>query len=212
MTSSHSLPLVLASGSPSRLSILRMAGIEPVVAVATDVDEEAMMSSLSDGTAPGTVVETLAAAKGRAVATTHPDQVVVGADSMLLLAGALQGKPHTVSATIARWREQRGSRAQLLTGVAIISPQGEFLGHSITDVHFADATDAEIEAYARTGEPLACAGAFTLEAIGGWFIDRIEGDPSGVIGLPLPLLRRGLRSLGYEVTQFWNTASAQPQH
>ena len=78
-----------------------------------------------------------------------------------------------------------------------------FVEASRTTVHFAEATAADIEAYARTGEPLECAGAFTLEALGGWFIDRIEGDPSSVIGLSLPVLRRALYSFGMNVSDFW---------
>jgi septum formation protein len=71
-------------------------------------------------------------------------------------------------------------------------------------VHFAEASDRDIEAYAATGEPLGCAGAFTLEALGGWFIDRIEGDPSSVIGLSLPLVRRAVESYGLAVSDLWN--------
>ncbi|RRO95098.1 Maf family protein, partial [Corynebacterium bovis] len=77
-------------------------------------------------------------------------------------------------------------------------------GTSTTRVHFADVTDDEIRAYARTGEPWGCAGAFTLEALGGWFIDRIEGDPSGVIGLSLPLVRRLLARRHLSVTDLWH--------
>lgn len=72
-----------------------------------------------------------------------------------------------------------------------------------TTIHFADATDRDIEAYAHSGEPLQCAGAFTLEALGGWFIDAIEGDPSSVIGLSLPTVRKALYSFGLNASDFW---------
>ncbi|MDO5097649.1 MAG: nucleoside triphosphate pyrophosphatase [Corynebacterium sp.] len=205
---SDSPRIVLASSSPSRLSILQSAGVDPIIAPA-DVDEDALLSGLAHAD-PEQVVVALAAAKAAAVAPQFPTDVVIGADSMLLLDGKLQGKPHTVEETIYRWQAQRGKKATLITGHCLVSPRGEFQAASATAVHFADVTDADIAAYAATGEPLPCAGAFTLEAIGGWFIDRIDGDPSSVIGLSLPVLRQGLYHFGYQVHEFWNTANAAP--
>lgn len=194
--------IVLASQSPSRLSILRSAGVEPVIHPA-DVDEDALLASVSGG--PAAVVAALAMAKAEAVAAEYPDDIVIGGDSMLLLNGQLQGKPHTVDATIDRWRQQAGQSAELLTGHCVIGPgERRVVDTSSTVVHFADISEADIAAYAASGEPLQCAGAFTLEALGGWFIDRIEGDPSSVIGLSLPLVRRALYSFGYSVSEFWN--------
>ena len=71
-------------------------------------------------------------------------------------------------------------------------------------VRFGEPSDADIVAYAESGEPLGCAGAFTLEALGGWFIDGIDGDPSSVLGLSLPLIRRTLAEWGLDVSAFWN--------
>ncbi|MHC9559558.1 Maf family protein [Corynebacterium diphtheriae] len=194
--------IVLASSSPSRLSILRSAGVEPLVCPA-DVDEDALLDSLVERS-PADKVAALAQAKAEAIAGDYPDDVVIGGDSMLLLDGALQGKPHTVDKTIERWKQQRGKTAELITGHCVITPRGRYVETSTTTVTFAHADDADIEAYARTGEPLQCAGAFTLEAIGGWFIDSITGDPSSVIGLSLPVVRRALYAAGYNVSEFWN--------
>ncbi|AEX76095.1 Maf-like protein [Corynebacterium diphtheriae HC02] len=193
---------MLASSSPSRLSILRSAGVEPLVCPA-DVDEDALLDSLVERS-PADKVAALAQAKAEAIAGDYPDDVVIGGDSMLLLDGALQGKPHTVDKTIERWKQQRGKTAELITGHCVITPRGRYVETSTTTVTFAHADDADIEAYARTGEPLQCAGAFTLEAIGGWFIDSITGDPSSVIGLSLPVVRRALYAAGYNVSEFWN--------
>ncbi|MEJ5997438.1 Maf family protein [Corynebacterium sp. H130] len=189
--------LVLASASPSRKKILESAGVNPVIAPA-DVNEDAIIKEF--GATPP-VVEKLAQAKAEAV--SFPHDVVVGCDSMLLLDGQLQGKPHTVENTIERWKQQRGKSAELLTGHYIIAPGGTFAGTARTVVNFGSPSDKDIEAYARSGEPLKCAGAFTLEAMGGWFIDSIEGDPSSVIGLSLPLLRKALYSFGLSVSDFW---------
>ena len=181
--------------------ILDNAGVDPIQHPA-HVDEDAIISSLA-GSAPADVVSALARAKADAVAPEHPDDIVVGCDSMLLLNGQLQGKPHTVEATIRRWREQRGQTAELITGHAI-GYKGTWVMDTVaTRIHFGDASDADIEAYARSGEPLECAGAFTLEALGGWFIDSIEGDQTSVIGLSLPLLRKALYSFGVNASDLW---------
>lgn len=192
--------IVLASQSPSRASILRGAGIDPLLRPA-HVDEEAIRARLGHAY-PDVVVAELARAKAAAV--DFPDDVVIGGDSMLLLDGELQGKPHTVEATIDRWHTQAGRTAELLTGHCIRFGGREVVETSHTTVHFAAAAEEDIRAYAATGEPLECAGAFTLEALGGWFIDRIEGDPSSVIGLSLPVVRRALYGFGLSVSQFWD--------
>ena len=180
--------IILASGSASRKSILESAGITPVLHPA-NVDEDAIIATLTGAA---------------------PEDVVIGADSMLLLDGELQGKPHTETEAINRWHRQRGKTAQLITGHHIIAPSTNYCAAATTTVRFAaDITDADIAAYAATGEPLPCAGAFTLEALGGWFIDRIEGDPSNVIGLSLPVVRRALYHFGYDVHDFWNRRKAE---
>ncbi|MCT1425521.1 Maf-like protein [Corynebacterium sanguinis] len=192
--------LVLASQSPSRRMLLENAGVRPVIHPA-HIDEDALLAASTAG--PADTVTALARAKAAAVASQYPGDVVIGCDSMLLLDGQLQGKPHSIEATVARWRAQRGKTAQLITGHAV-HYQGQWVTESVaTTIAFGQVSDADIEAYARSGEPLECAGAFTLEALGSWFIDSIEGDPSSVIGLSMPLLRRALYSFGLSASQFW---------
>lgn len=193
--------LILASQSPSRASILRGAGVEPVLEPA-DIDERSLEASLA-GRPPADIVAALATAKAKKVAARYPTEPVIGGDSMLLLDDELQGKPHTEEATIERWHQQAGRTAELLTGHCLIFGDRRHVEASTTTVHFAHASEADITAYARSGEPLHCAGAFTLEAMGGWFIDRIEGDPSSVIGLSLPVVRRALYSFDLNVSDFW---------
>lgn len=196
------MQLVLASQSPSRRMILESGGVSPLLHPA-HIDEDALLSSLIDET-PATKVAALARAKAEKVAPEYPEDVVVGCDSMLLLDGELQGKPHTVENTIARWKAQRGKTAHLLTGHAV-TYRGEWIQETVpTAITFGDVSDTDIEAYARSGEPLECAGAFTLEALGGWFIESIEGDQTSVIGLSLPLLRRSLYSFGLNASDFWH--------
>lgn len=203
--------LVLASASPARLSVLRAAGLDPVVEVSA-VDEDALLDGLGDAS-PGAAVTALAGAKAtavaRRVADRLPDAVVVGCDSMLHVGGALVGKPRDAATALARWRAMAGGTGELVTGHAVLRlADGEIdrvaEGHAVTGVRFGTPDPAELEAYVATGEPLAVAGAFTLDGLGGWFVDGVDGDPSNVIGISLPLTRRLLAGVGVRVTDLWS--------
>ncbi|HEY0637379.1 MAG TPA: Maf family protein [Pseudonocardiaceae bacterium] len=202
---------VLASASQARRAVLRAAGVEPHVVVSA-VDEDAVAAALDDPQ-PDEVVVALAAAKAADVAAriggTHPDAVVVGCDSMLLIGGALVGKPGTAEVALRRWRDMAGGSGELLTGHAVVrlvdgEPRITAEGVASTTVRFARPTEAELAAYVATGEPLAVAGAFTLDGLGGWFVDGLDGDPSSVVGISLPLTRRLLADVGVSVVDLWN--------
>ncbi|MFF3569394.1 Maf family protein [Nocardia jiangxiensis] len=206
---------VLGSASPARLQVLRSAGLDPMVRV-SHVDEDAVAAALPAGTAPEGVVCALARAKAEAVAAALiaenadvvADCVVVGCDSMLLVDGELQGKPLTPEVALRRWAVMAGRSADLLTGHCVLRVrQAQIVAEAAdctgTTVHFAAPAAAELDAYIATGEPLQVAGAFTLDGRGGWFVDRIDGDPSSVIGIGLPLVRRLLGDVGVAVTQLW---------
>jgi septum formation protein len=133
---------------------------------------------------------------------------VVGCDSMLNLDGELVGKPRDVEAARARWQAMAGNTGELLTGHAVLRLDDGAIdrvaeGHAVTTVRFGRPDPAELETYLVTGEPLAVAGGFTLDGLGGWFVDGIDGDPSNVIGISLPLLRRLLAGVGVRVTDLW---------
>ena len=205
--------LVLASASPARLSVLRAAGLDPVVEVSA-VDEDALLAGLG-GAPPGEAVVALAGAKATAVARRVggrlPDAVVVGCDSMLHVDGALHGKPGDVATARSRWRALAGRTGDLVTGHAVlVLVDGEIdrvaEGHAVTTVRFGRPDPVELEAYLATGEPLAVAGAFTLDGFGGWFVEGVDGDPSNVIGISLPLTRRLLAAVGVRVTDLWRAA------
>ncbi|GHF78571.1 septum formation protein [Amycolatopsis bartoniae] len=199
---------VLASASPARLAVLRAAGIEPSVVV-SGVDEDAVAAALTDP-APAELVTALAAAKAEAVASTlDGDAVVVGCDSMLSIEGEMLGKPGTVEVARKRWAQLAGNTGDLLTGHAVLRLEDGVVtrrttGSNTTHVRFADPSQDEIEAYLATGEPLNVAGAFTLDGLGGWFVEGIDGDPSSVIGISLPLTRRLLAEVGVTIPDLWS--------
>jgi septum formation protein len=183
---------VLASASPARLETLRRAGVEPEVIV-SGVDESSV-----DAPDTASQVSLLAWLKASAVAQQLDGALVLGCDSLLELNGRPLGKPSGVDDARERWRAMRGQTGVLHTGHALLDPTGRSVrATAATTVSFADVSDDEIDLYCGTGEPLAVAGAFTIDGLGGWFIEAIEGDHHNVVGLSLPLLRRMLAQLGY---------------
>jgi septum formation protein len=192
---------VLASGSAGRLRVLRGAGIHPEVVVSR-VDETA-----GEGLDTATVVEILAERKASAVSGLRPDALVLGCDSLLDLDQAAFGKPGSAEHAAEMWRRLSGREATLFTGHCLIEPRGgrRVRGTGRTLVRFGSPSDAEVAAYVASGEPMALAGGFSIDGRGAPFVEGIDGDPSNVIGLSLPLLRRMLADLGLAITDLWRT-------
>ncbi len=202
----RSIRLVLASASPSRLATLRGAGIEPTVVV-SGVDEEAV-----DEQRPDKLAGMLATLKAQAVARRLPSPdrgervLVLGCDSVFELDGSPYGKPAAPAIAVQRLAAMRNRCGILHTGHHLIDPgtDRELSEVASTTVCFGPMSDAEITAYVATGEPLQVAGSFTIEGYGGAFVERVDGDPSNVLGLSLPLLRRLVADLGVFWPDLWS--------
>jgi septum formation protein len=190
------MKLILASASPRRAEILRSAGIQFEVLPA-EVDE----SRLGDES-PAAMVERLALAKAAKAAASIRDEtnvVILGADTIVLIGDQVLGKPGTPVRAAEMLRELRGREHQVISGIAAIAlPSRESLtGHEITRVRFDSMTDAEIDVYVATAEPLDKAGAYAIQGITSRYISKIEGDYLNVVGLPMARVWKMLRRLGF---------------
>ena len=220
--------ILLASKSSGRLATLRAAGVEPLVR-ASSVDEEAVLHELAQrrrttglatpsaaeqvqalarAKALDVAVQALARAKALDVATSTDPQdaeVIVGCDSMLEIDGRVVGKPVNAADARERWRTMSGSTGTLHTGHFLVRAVDGAIAEGVSSatIRFGSPSQTEIDAYIASGEPLGCAGAFTIDGLGGAFIEGIDGDPHGVVGISLPLLRRLLADLGVRWTDLW---------
>jgi len=212
------MQVCLASTSPARLMLLRQAGIEPVT-MSPGVDEDAVIAEVEavEGRLEADRhVLLLARRKAADVAsrlTEHDpgfDGIVIGGDSMFEIDGEILGKPYLPEVAARRWRAMRGRTGILHSGHSLIRLRP---GASRTEAHAvaaasvtfaADMTDAEIDAYVASGEPLQVAGSFTIDSLGGPYIVRVDGDPSTVVGMSLSTVRRLAGDLGISWPDLWN--------
>ncbi len=178
--------LVLASESPRRRELLTQAGFDLTVCSAHVPEAES-----GD---PRTLVLQNALAKANAVRTQYPDGMILGADTVVAVDGQVFGKPKDASDACRMLRLLSGRWHQVYTGVALIGPDGSPVTRcAVTDVHFVEMTQDEIATYISTGEPFDKAGAYAIQGRAGYFIDRISGSYSNVIGLPLATVREMMR-------------------
>jgi septum formation protein len=181
--------LVLASRSPRRAELLQAAGIEFTIRVA-DIDE-----TLREGEAPRDYVLRLAAEKAQAIPASE-DEVVLGADTSVVLGREIMGKPRDAADATRMLRALSGQRHEVITGFCLKQRGIEVLCDiASTAVWFAPLSDAEIAAYVESGEPMDKAGAYGIQGLASRFVERIDGSYTNVVGLPVPLVYRHLRSV-----------------
>lgn len=217
--------LVLASQSPARRRILQEAGITPIIKV-SQVDEDSILDRIPDAS-PAEKVCALAEAKGRAVASAicagqfppyeaalpEDECVLVACDSMLEASGELLGKPHNPQVALARVKALSKAHTTLWSGHYLADMRCDKDGWQVlredtrpssTDIHFGSINDEEARAYVASGEPLEVAGSFTIDGLGGAFIEAIEGDHHNVIGISLPLIRTMMADMGLQWVNLWD--------
>ncbi|MFJ2618852.1 Maf family protein [Glutamicibacter sp. NPDC087344] len=210
MTPTSKARLLLASASWGRKKVLTDAGLAfetQVSAVDEDAVLERAIAELGERT-PAQTALLLARAKAEDVAAgTHPaGTVVLGCDSVFELDGAAYGKPHTAEVARERWQQLSGATGVLHSGHWLINTQEPEQAHgriSSTTVRFATVTAQEIEAYVASGEPLPCAGAFTIDGLAATFIESIEGNFQNVVGLDVFVLRELLAASGIQIIDLW---------
>ena len=184
--------MILASQSPRRIELMREAGYTFSV-IPADIDESPL-----PGETPFALVERLAKAKARFVASTaaQPDEMVVAADTIVAIDGKKLGKPADVADAKSMLRALSGRTNQVATGVCIVRGQQIESFVEVTDVSFYELSDAEIDRYVATGEPLDKAGAYGIQGTGGRMLVRgITGDFYNVVGLPIARVARAISAL-----------------
>ena len=209
--------LILASQSPARTKLLAEAGIRHSILV-SDVDEDAVQASYGV-TDPHDTALLLARAKAEAVAALPEAEgaLVLGCDSVFEFDGEAHGKPYTAEIARERMLRMSGNTGVLHTGHWLVDCRdthpdgdGEGTGTGATlgtvasaEVSFLEMDLAEIDAYIATGEPLHCAGSFTIDGLGGAFIRKVDGDPHTVVGLSVSTLRSLLAAANVRITDLW---------
>lgn len=186
------MSIILASGSPRRRQLLEMLDIKDMLVIPAKGEETPV-----EGAAPGELVMALAAAKGREVAAlSGADDVVIAADTVVWLGGQVFGKPRDRQEAVSMLRALSGNTHQVYTGVWVKRGDRELCQFEVTDVHFRELSDGEIDSYVASGEPMDKAGAYGAQGKAALFVRSIDGDFFNVMGLPLCRLGEMLKQQG----------------
>jgi septum formation protein len=183
-------PLVLASASPRRRALLEQLGIP------LHVDPAHLDENVRAGEAAEPYVVRLAREKAEAVQGRHLNATVLGADTSVVVDGMVLGKPGTEDEALSMLRRLSGRTHEVMTAVAVAGVGARCVTAEVT---FTAATDAALRWYVATGEPMDKAGAYAVQGIGGFLVERIEGSHSAVVGLPLVETLALLREAGYRL-------------
>lgn len=188
------MQLILASQSPRRKELMGLFRV-PFTVRAADIDET--MDPQKD---PYTEVARVSRAKAMAV-PRDPADVVVAADTIVVCGGQVLGKPRDESDARRMLRLLSGRDHQVMTGLCVLAGGECRVCTEVTDIHFRELSDREIDAYIRTGEPMDKAGSYGIQGGGALFAERIAGDYFNVVGLPVCRLGRILHELASEIME-----------
>jgi septum formation protein len=183
------MSLILASASPRRSELLSNAGI-PFTAEPAHIAEEPL-----SGEQPLQYAQRLARDKARAIFARHSDNVVLGADTIVVVDEHLLEKPQDAADAVRMLRLLSGRAHQVITGVCLIAPGYDQTEAEITEVRFSELSEREIAGYVETGEPMDKAGAYAIQGMASRWVERIDGCYFNVVGLPVPRLYRLLQTL-----------------
>ncbi len=195
--------LVLASASPRRQELLRNAGFTFEVQPA-DIPEDALPEEAARDCA-----ERLARDKALAVARQRPHDLVLGADTVVVVDGQLQGKPTDAADAARMLRMLSGREHEVITGVCLVVSAQPSVASETTVVTMSEITEKDIADYIASGEPMDKAGAYAIQGLASRWIPRIEGDYSNVVGLPVALVLRMLREHASEIGSQFSVRSSQ---
>jgi nucleoside triphosphate pyrophosphatase len=189
--------IILASASPRRAELLYQIGVKFEL-VPSQIEERPHPDE-----APPDYITRIARAKVIAVARQHESGLIIGADTIVVLDGRLLGKPVDNHEAKSMLKQLSGRWHAVMTGVALydVESRHEVADYEKTLVKFAQLTDREIDWYVHTGEPKDKAGAYGIQGLGGLFVDEIAGNYYNVVGLPIPLVYRLARRLGYSFVE-----------
>ena len=184
--------IVLASASPRRKELLEQIGLR------FEVEPSDYEEDIVPGSEPHEMARKLSLGKARAAARKHRNAIIIAADTFVVFGDRILGKPRTDAEAREMLRALNGQAHSVITGFTILDTEtGKVLSRSVeTRVHMRKLTLKEIDSYVRTKEPLGKAGGYAIQGLGAVLIERIEGDYSNVVGLPLSALAESLREFG----------------
>lgn len=187
--------IILASASPRRKALLAQIGLE------FTVDTDAQEDSLSEGLEPHQLAREISLKKAQSVAGKYPDAIIIAADTFGVIDGRILGKPESESEARVMLKRISGRRHDVITGFTILETKTArtFSDSVETRVFIKRLTPAQIESYVKSGEPQDKAGAYAIQGLGAVIVERIEGDYSNVVGLPLSALAEALKGFGVNV-------------
>jgi septum formation protein len=187
--------IILASSSPRRKALLEQIHLD------FTVDGRVQEDTISDGSEPHELAREIARKKAESVAGRYPDAIIISADTMGIIDGKIIGKPHSETEACSMLAMLSGRTHSVITGITVLdTSSGKAVTRSVeTSVRLKNISASEIEAYVQTGEPLDKAGAYAVQGLGAVLVEKIDGDYSNVMGLPLAALTEVLKEFGVNV-------------